>query len=47
MIRWLITTALQLRVATSILAIVLIVAGLQIIRQSPLDVFPEFSPPLV
>ena len=47
MIRWLITTALQLRVATSILAIVLIVGGTQIIRQSPFDVFPEFSPPLV
>lgn len=47
MIRWLVSTALQLRVATSVLAIVLIVGGVQIIQKSPLDVFPEFSRPLV
>ncbi len=47
MIHWLISTALRLRVATAILGVVFIVVGFQIIQKSPLDVFPEFAPPLV
>lgn len=47
MIHGLISTALRLRVATAILGVVLIVVGLQVVQQSPLDVFPEFAPPLV
>lgn len=45
--RWLVSTALRLRVALTALAIVLIAAGLNNVRKTPLDVFPEFAPPLV
>ena len=45
--RWLISTALQLRVAVIALAALLVVGGISVIRQSPLDVFPEFAPPLI
>jgi len=46
-IRWLVSRALDLRVAVTCLAAILIVAGLQTVRHTPLDVFPEFAPPLV
>jgi CzcA family heavy metal efflux pump len=45
--RWLITTSLRLRVAIMTLAVLLAVFGLSEIRRAPLDVFPEFAPPLV
>ena len=45
--RWLIGSALRLRVAVVALAVVLLVAGTQTARNIPLDVFPEFAPPLV
>lgn len=45
--RWLISTALRLRVAVAALAVVLMIGGLSSIRRAPLDVFPEFAPPLV
>ena len=45
--RGLISLALQLRFVVTALAALLLVAGWQIIRTTPLDVFPEFSPILV
>ena len=47
MMNWLVTTALRLRFAVAALAALLIVAGFGIVRDTPLDVFPEFAPPLV
>lgn len=44
---WLIRTSLELRLLVIILAIVLIVVGIRSSRSVPLDVFPEFAPPLV
>jgi CzcA family heavy metal efflux pump len=46
-VRWLIQTALKLRVAVVALTVVGFIAGLQVVRHAPLDVFPEFAPPLV
>jgi Cu/Ag efflux pump CusA len=45
--RWLVATSLRLRVVIAALSIVLMVVGIQVTRDTPLDVFPEFSPPLV
>ncbi|MGH9675056.1 MAG: efflux RND transporter permease subunit, partial [Bryobacteraceae bacterium] len=45
--RWLVSTSLHLRVAVVALAVLLMVGGLSEVRRSPLDVFPEFAPPLV
>lgn len=45
--RAIIAAALQLRIVVAVLAVILLVAGWQIIRSTPLDVFPEFSPILV
>jgi len=45
--RWLISTSLHLRVAVIALAALLVVFGLSDVRKAPLDVFPEFAPPLV
>jgi CzcA family heavy metal efflux pump len=47
MMNWLVSTALRLRVLVLALSIVLMVVGLRIARHAPLDVFPEFAPPLV
>src|SRR5579864_3095430 len=44
---WLVTTSLRLRVLVLALSIVLIVFGVRTLRTTPLDVFPEFAPPLV
>jgi CzcA family heavy metal efflux pump len=44
---WLIQTSLQLRIVVLLLAIVLIVVGVRTADSIPLDVFPEFAPPLV
>ncbi len=45
--RGLIAAALRLRVAVAALAIVAMVVGIQVAATAPLDVFPEFAPPLV
>src|SRR5678809_537711 len=44
---WLVSTSLRLRVAVLALSCLLIVYGIQTLRKTPLDVFPEFAPPLV
>jgi CzcA family heavy metal efflux pump len=45
--RWLINTALRLRVAVLAAAILLMIVGVRGIKDAPLDVFPEFAPPRV
>ena len=45
--RWIIAHALRLRVVVAALAIVATVVGLRVVRGAPMDVFPEFAPPLV
>lgn len=45
--RTLVATALRLRWVVVALSVLLLVAGWQVIRTTPLDVFPEFSPILV
>ncbi|MBL8955690.1 MAG: efflux RND transporter permease subunit [Myxococcaceae bacterium] len=47
MISSLISGALKLRVAVACLSVVLMVWGLDVVSRTPLDVFPEFAPPLV
>lgn len=47
MMNWLVSTSLQLRVVVIALAIVVMVVGVQVVATTPLDVFPEFAPPLV
>lgn len=44
---WLVSTSLHLRVIVVALAVVLMAVGVRVIRSTPLDVFPEFAPPLV
>src|SRR6478672_6510381 len=44
---WLVSTSLRLRVAVLALSCLLIVYGVRTLRTTPLDVFPEFAPPLV
>jgi len=45
--RWLVETALRLRIAVVAAAILLTVGGLRAIPDMPLDVFPEFAPPYI
>ncbi len=45
--RWLISTALRLRVAVVLLMIVLMIVGTRIVSRTHFDVFPEFAPVLV
>ena len=45
--RWLVTTALRHRFAVLTLAALLALFGVHAARETPLDVFPEFAPPLV
>ncbi|HMN26698.1 MAG TPA: efflux RND transporter permease subunit [Caldilineaceae bacterium] len=47
MMRWIITTSMQLRYLVMILAAVLLVYGIVQLRTMPVDVYPEFDPPLV
>jgi CzcA family heavy metal efflux pump len=47
MLRWLVETSLHMRVLVVALAAVLLVSGWKTVKDSPLDVFPEFAPPLV
>lgn len=44
---WLVTTSLKLRVLVLAASVVLVLFGLQTLKNAPLDVFPEFAPPLV
>jgi Cu/Ag efflux pump CusA len=44
---WIISTALRLRVLVIALAILLVVVGIRTADDIPLDVFPEFAPPIV
>jgi CzcA family heavy metal efflux pump len=44
---WLVSTSLRLRVAVLALSCLLIYYGIRTLRTTPLDVFPEFAPPLV
>jgi CzcA family heavy metal efflux pump len=44
---WLVTTSLRLRVLVLAASIVLMIYGVQAAQNAPLDVFPEFAPPLV
>ncbi|MGA9769981.1 MAG: efflux RND transporter permease subunit [Blastocatellia bacterium] len=44
---WIVSTSLNLRIVVLALAFVLMIVGIQIVRTTPLDVFPEFAPPLV
>jgi Cu/Ag efflux pump CusA len=47
MLNWLITAALRQRVLVIALALVLVFFGIRAGRDVPLDVFPEFAPPMV
>lgn len=47
MLSWLISTSIRLRVVLLAVCGVLMVIGYQSIRHAPLDVFPEFAPPIV
>src|SRR5262245_52439757 len=47
MLTWLISTSVRLRVVVLALCVVLLVVGSRSLRHAPLDVFPEFAPPLV
>ena len=44
---WLIRTSLQFRLLVLVLAIALVIVGVRTSDSVPLDVFPEFAPPLV
>ncbi len=47
MMNWIVSLSLNLRIVVVALAVVLLIVGVQIVRTTPLDVFPEFAPPLV
>jgi len=47
MMTWLVSTALRLRVVVVALTVVVLIVGVNAIRRTPLDVFPEFAPPFV
>jgi CzcA family heavy metal efflux pump len=47
MLSWLVSTSLRLRVVLAFGCIVLMVVGYRSLERAPLDVFPEFAPPIV
>lgn len=47
MIRWLVKSSLSLRFLIVILAAVLMVLGITQLRSAPVDIYPEFDPPIV
>ena len=47
MMTWLISASLRARVLVLASGIAMIVLGLRVVQQAPMDVFPEFAPPLV
>ena len=44
---WLVTSALRFRVLVLALCVVLMIVGVRTLQTTPMDVFPEFAPPLV
>jgi CzcA family heavy metal efflux pump len=47
MLHWLVSASIRLRVVLLAACVVLLAAGYQSLRDAPLDVFPEFAPPIV
>ncbi len=47
MLSWLVSTSVRLRLVLFVLCIVLVVVGYRSLEHAPLDVFPEFAPPIV
>jgi CzcA family heavy metal efflux pump len=47
MMNWIVSSSLRLRVLVLALSIVLMIVGIRTAQRAPLDVFPEFAPPLV
>src|SRR5262245_14189927 len=47
MLSWLVSTSIRLRVVLVVLSVVLLVGGYRTVRDAPLDVFPEFAPPII
>jgi len=47
MMTWLVSTSLRLRVVVVALTVMVLIVGIRIVRDTPLDVFPEFAPPYV
>lgn len=47
MLNYIVSSALRLRGIMVILAIILLIVGIRTLPSTPLDVFPEFAPPLV
>ena len=45
--RWLVAVSLRNRIVVVALAVLLVVGAIRTLRTTPLDVFPEFAPPLV
>ena len=45
--RWLVAVSLRNRIVVVALGVLLVVAAARTLRTTPLDVFPEFAPPLV
>ena len=45
--RWLVALSLRNRIVVVALGVLLVVAAARTLRTTPLDVFPEFAPPLV
>jgi len=44
---WIVSTSLRLRIIVVALAALLMIVGARVVQDTPLDVFPEFAPPLV
>src|SRR5215212_1789931 len=47
MLSWLVSTSVRLRVVLLAGCVVLLIAGYRSAARAPLDVFPEFAPPIV
>src|SRR5437764_11421779 len=47
MMNWIVSTSLRLRVLVLAASVVLMIAGVRAAQQAPMDVFPEFAPPLI
>src|SRR3990170_2260462 len=47
MLRWIIGTSLKFRFLVVVSAAAMVAAGIARLRDMPIDVFPEFAPPLV
>jgi CzcA family heavy metal efflux pump len=47
MLSWLVSTSVRLRVVLVALCVVLLVVGFRSMSRAPLDVFPEFAPPII